>query len=204
MFDYDLDKIIIYPFGGNTKYHALLNSLIYKELIILIFGFLFQFLFYFLVCILYINNFVNSNNFFIVKQIHYSLILFNILPIIPLDGSKFINLILEYFFSYKKSNIISIFISVLSIIVLLIFNFNLLYIFIAFVLTKSLLIEVYNHKIKFNKFLVERLIYHFNFKKGKILKNIYDIKRNKSHKIISNNKIYEEKEYLENLFDLKH
>ncbi len=204
MFKYELDKIIIYPFGGKTKYTALLNSPIINELVILLFGFIFQFIFYFIIYLLFVNNYITNNNFLIVKSIHYYLILFNSLPIIPLDGSKFLNLMLELVFSYKKANLITIYISVIILILLLIFNYKLLFIFIAIILFKSIVLELYDHKYKINKFLIERLLYKFNFKRGRTIKNIYEIKRNKTHKIISKNRLITEREYLENLFDFRH
>ncbi len=203
LLNFNVDKIIIFPFGGNIKYNALLNTSIFKELIILICGPLFQFIFYLIIYLLYINNFVNDSTFETVKTIHYSLIIFNFLPIIPLDGSKLLNLILDYFLSYKKAHIITIIVSIITIIILpVILNFKLFFIFISILLIKSIIYEIKNHKIKINKFLIERLIYKLKFKRGKTINNIYKIKRGKTHKIKKNNKIYSEEEYLHNLFDL--
>lgn len=199
---FDVDKIIIYPFGGITKYNALLNSSIIKEILILLSGPLFQFIFFLVIHFFYINNYVNPTTYETVKTIHYYLLIFNFLPIIPLDGSKLLNLTLEFFFSYKKANIITIVISIVTILVSITYNFKLLFIFLAILLIKSVIIEIKTHKLKVNKFLVERLIYKFNFKEGKIINNIYKIKRGKTHKIKENGKIYNELEYLEKLFDL--
>lgn len=202
LFNFKVDKINIYPFGGNIKYNALLNTSIYKELIILLCGTLFQFIFYFIIYIFYINGFVNENTFKIVKTIHYYLLTFNFLPIIPLDGSKLLNLILDYFISYKKAHIITIIVSIITMVILIIFNFKVILLLLLILLIKSIIIEIKNHKLKINKFLIERLIYKLKFKKGKTINNIYKIKRGKTHKIKRNNKIYDESEYLHNLFDL--
>ena len=48
----------------------------------------------------------------------------------------------------------------------------------------------------FNKFVIERILYNFKFKKGEDLKNINGLKRNKIHNFIVNNKIYNEREYI--------
>lgn len=202
LLNFKVDKITIFPFGGNIKYNALLNTSIYKELIILLCGPLFQFIFYFIIYIFYINGFVNENTFTIVNTIHYYLLAFNFLPIIPLDGSKLLNLILDYFISYKKAHIITIIVSIITIIILTIVNFKIVLVLLLILLVKSIIIEIRNHKIKISKFLIERLIYKLKLKKGKTINNIYKIKRGKIHKIKKNNKIYNENEYLQNLFDL--
>ena len=52
-----------------------------------------------------------------------SIILFNILPIHPLDGSKIINLLLSTIIPYKKTLKINIFISIITILILFITNY---------------------------------------------------------------------------------
>lgn len=81
---------------------------------------------------------------------NFSLALFNLLPLRGLDGGEIIMCILEYFFGYKTSNIISIVISSLFLVPLLIFaiynfsqnqnNFSLLLVIIFLILsiTKSI------------------------------------------------------------------
>ncbi len=195
-----MSKVIIFPFGGLTKYDAYLNGSMIKEFFVLIGGVLFQELFYLLILILYQQNFITDINFNIVSEFHKTLLYFNFLPIIPLDGSKFLSLFLEGFISYKKSNVILIVISFISLFGLLIYERRLIILFLAFILIKTIIEEVHNHNIKFNKFLLERYLHNFNFKKGKLVTNIKNIKRSKKHNIIYNNKIYEEEEYLNHLY----
>lgn len=202
LFNFKVDRMSIYPFGGNIKYNALLNTSIYKELIILLCGALFQIIFYLIIYIFYIKGYINESTFKIIKSIHYYLLIFNFLPIIPLDGGKLLNLILDYFISYKKAHIITIITSIITIIVLITLNFKFIIVLLLILLIKSIIFEIKTHKLKINKFLLERLIYRLNFKKGKTINDIYKIKRGKTHKIKKNNKIFEENEYLQNLFDL--
>ena len=61
--------------------------------------------------------------------------------------------------------------------------------FFAFVLSifliKNVILELINIKIKYNKFLLERYLYNYSFKKIKIIKNINSLKREYTH-IINN------------------
>ena len=49
----------------------------------------------------------------------------------------------------------------------------------------------------YNKFLLERTLYNFKFKKKKIIKNINNFYRNKAHIIKEHDKYYLEKDFLE-------
>lgn len=190
----------IYPFGGLTKYNELLNTSMSKELIALLGGPITQELLFLLLYILYINGLISEVNFTIISQIHRALFFFNFLPIIPLDGSKILSLFLEKIFSYKKSNIILIVVSFITIFIVVIFEKRLIFVLLSSILIKNIFNEINIHNMKFNKFLLERYLYNFNFKEGKTISNIKKIKRSKSHKIIKNNKIYKEKEYLDLMY----
>ena len=100
-YKWNVKKIVILPFGGITIFNELLNKSLKEEFVILVLGPIFQILFY---CILCIFN-IKSN---LITNYHYSLLLFNLLPIIPLDGSKLLNIILNKLFSFKYSHIINI------------------------------------------------------------------------------------------------
>ncbi len=49
----------------------------------------------------------------------------------------------------------------------------------------------------YNKFLLERTLYNFNFKKKKIIKNINNFYRNRAHIIKEHDWYYLEKDFLE-------
>lgn len=197
---YKKSSIIIYPFGGITKYNSYLNSSMLDELLILIGGPLFQEILYLLILFLCKNNLVSSINFNIVSLFHKSLLYFNFLPIVPLDGSKLLLLILEKVFSYRKSNVLIIIISFISIFLFAVFEKRLVFILLTCILIKSIIEEANMINIKYNKFLLERYLNKFSFKKGKLINNIEKIKRSREHNFIENNKIYTEKEYLDKYF----
>ena len=73
---YKIKSVELFPFGGITKIDNIYNSSFINNFLISIMGAVFQ-------CILFIFF---KDSFFI--KINYSIMLFNLLPIIPLDGSK--------------------------------------------------------------------------------------------------------------------
>lgn len=193
-------SIVIYPFGGITKYNGYLNTPIIKEFIILLGGPLFQEILYIILLILYKNNLVSDINFNIIEIIHKNLLYFNFLPIIPLDGSKLILLLLEKTFPYKLSNVLIVIISFVTIFLLSVFEKRIIFILLSTLLIKSVIEEANFINIKYNRFILERYLYNFKLKEGKLINSIDKIKRDKTHKIIYNNKIINEKEYLKFLF----
>ena len=192
-------KIVIYPFGGLTQYNEDLNTSTNKELFVLLGGIIFQLLFYYLTLVLYNNLYVTYHVFNIIKRINILLISFNFLPVLPLDGGKLLNIILDKIFSYKLSNIISIIISIIFIILFLVINKTILSLILVLFLLKSIYIEVISLDYKYNKFLLERYLNNYNFKKIKIINNINKFRRDYSH--IINNQF--EKDYLNKLYNNK-
>ncbi|MBR6690584.1 MAG: hypothetical protein IKL65_04575, partial [Bacilli bacterium] len=95
IFKWNIDKIIILPFGGLTKYNENINRPLIEEFLIAISGIIFQIVFYML-----INNYIDYKYFNI---INYFIIIFNLIPIYPLDGSKILNIFFNVVTSYKNS-----------------------------------------------------------------------------------------------------
>jgi len=194
IYKWDIKKIIILPFGGITIFNEYINKSLKEEFVILILGPLFQILFYFILCFYNIESTLITNY-------HYSLLIFNMLPIIPLDGSKLLNIILNKITNFKLSYMLTIYVSILTIILLLIKNKNMvLYIIIFFIILK-IIKEYKDHKYVFNKFLFERYNYDFIFKHKKIIKGIKLDKMKKEYKhLFYDNKYYTEKEVLKRYF----
>ena len=132
-------SIVIYPFGGITKYNDYLNSRILSEFIILIGGPLFQEMLYLILLFLYKKNLIIDINFEFIGMVHKNLLYFNFLPIIPLDGSKLLLLILESIFPYKKANTLNVIISFISIFLFSIFEKRIIFIILVCLLIKSII-----------------------------------------------------------------
>lgn len=200
---FEVNKIIIYPYGGITKINTKLNERINKELSVAISGIIMQLLFYFIIYILYKNNLLRLYIFNLFKTYNKNILLFNILPIIPLDGSKIINLLLYKLIPFKLANKIMAYISALGVLILFIINyyeFN-----YTMIMTISILISNINKYYKninysFNRFILERYLYHYKYKDNKIIKKINNMYKNKSHIFHINKRYIQEDDYIRRFF----
>lgn len=188
-YKWKIEKITILPFGGLTIFNEDINRPLKEEFIILITGPLFQIIFTYIMK----NNIELLN---ISKEILY----FNLLPIYPLDGSKIINIILNKICSFKKSHLITLYLSVITIIFLTIKRFNLITILIMILIVKKVIEEINNHHLIFNRFLLERYLKNYKFKNLKTIKNENQMKRDYRH-IFMTKPHLTEKEYLKKRFD---
>jgi len=193
-------KIEILPFGSiiDTNINYNLNSNIL--FLISIAGILMQLILYLVFGALFSLRLISEISYNIFLTYNKLIILFNSLPIIPLDGSKILLSFLERFISYKKALIITNIISLISIILFIVFNkvtLNLILIGV-FLLLKTYQ-EILEHNFIFNKFLLERYLTKSSMKKIKNVKSIKNIFKNKYNFINNEN----EDKYLAKLFDNK-
>ena len=196
LFKYKIIKINIYPFGGYSIFQNDLNISFIKEFLVFLGGILFQF-------ILYLIFKYNINNYsFIYKVfINYntSIILFNLIPIIPLDGSKVINILLNNFISFKYAHLITIYISYIFVFIMIVLFYNNLNMNIMILLLLFLLIKEHKiHKYLLNNFLVERLVKEIRFKKNNFINklNLNKMMKYRNNIFIIDNKYISEKEIL--------
>ncbi len=184
IFKWKMDKLSIMPFGCVTYFNEIINKSSKEEFFILIAGPLFQFI-YFLI-------FKDITNYF--NYYNYGLFIFNMLPIYPLDGYKLMVIIFNRFIPYKKTLYISIYISLILLVVF--FKKDLLYIIILLLLLKGVIKEYKNINLIYHKFLLERFLYKFHFRKYKKVKNINNLYKDYNNLILDNKKYMTEKEYL--------
>ena len=194
---YKIKSIELFPFGGITKIDKYLNTPIYYDLLIAIFGVIFQSIIFFLGKINIIQNEM-------LLSYNKTIMLFNLLPIIPLDGSKILFEVYNLFFDYNKALKYYVITSILFIIIYLFFNYKYAlnnYLMIGLFLFKTIEI-IKNRRIIHHKFILERMLYDdLNFSHLKN-KNELPIKYYKDVKYYYNykNKIISEKEYLSKIY----
>ena len=189
---YKLEKIVFYPLGGITIFNLPINISLKKEFIIIIMGPLVQVIAY-----LFLMNYYPF-----IREYHYTLLIFNLLPLYPLDGGRILNILFNYHFNYLISFNITYIISFIMIIILSIyniFNFNLNLLFmIILIVTK--LIKIYKNKYYYyQRLLLERYLYNYQFNKIKSINNINSFYRDHYHYI----NFIKEKDYLKNYFKNK-
>lgn len=164
-----------------------------KEFLVLISGPITQNIAY----ILLINIFKSDKELILIY--HISLLVFNLLPIYPLDGGKLLNLLFNRMLPYKHSLKLTIKISYILVLIIFLIQTNIKLNII--IMSLFLLIVIHKEELKieytYNKFLLERSLYNFNFKKKKIIKSINNFYRNRLHIIKECDKYYLEKNFLE-------
>ncbi len=196
-FKWHIEKVKLYPFGALTLFEEHLNKPIKEEMMIVLAGPFFQILFY---------HFFSNLDWTHFKEFHYCLLYFNLLPIVPLDGSKIVTLIYQWFGSYWKSFYFIFYISILMLPILFFqFGFSLVFILILITLFMDI-IEFFQHRnFCFQKFLLERILYRFSFIKRKTIYdgNIKKMKRDTKHLFYQNNHFVSEETYLQKMFDFQ-
>lgn len=199
IFKWKIEKIIIFPFGGLTVFNQKINSSLIEEFFIAIAGPIFQIIFYLL---------INNNNPFFIHY-HTTILLFNLLPIYPLDGSKILNIIFNKLFAFKISYLLTFIISIIIVIFIFIISikqsFNLIFLFSILLLTIKLF-HYYNEiDLVFNKFLFERYLYKIKYKKILNIKevNLNKMHKEKTHTFLMGKNFIKEEEILNKMFDTK-
>jgi len=196
IFKWKIDKVIILPFGGLTKYNEIINRPLIEEFLVSISGILLQMIFYKL-----IYRYIDYKYF---NFINYFIIIFNLIPIYPLDGSKILNVLFNKLTNFKNSILLTVIVSYLCIIILslLLFNTNKL-LFMIFIFLFIEVNKYYKEKdLIFNKFLLERYLNDFKFKKEKVIKNVDKMKKDYRHLFYIDNKYMTENTFLKKMFDI--
>lgn len=199
---WNIYKIHILPFGGNIEFRQLIHSSIKEELIIMFSGSFFQIIYFMIVFILFEYNIVPENFYSTVKSFHYPLLLFNLLPIYPLDGSKLMRCLFSSLLPFKRALQYTIYLSFISFMVA-IFLINQLdysvsyYLVLVFILYKTI-IEWKTNTRTFYKFILERILYSFSFHKRKIIrgKHLAKMRKEYSHLFQVNSQYITERQVL--------
>lgn len=201
-----IKQINFYPFGGYIEFNEILNKPIKEEMIIVISGLISQTLYFFIILFLYNTNYISPNIYESFKHYHNSILLFNLIPIFPLDGIKIINLMLSKFMPYRYAHYISILISIIFMIIFtfisIIFGLSMNFVLIVGLLIHQIIRERRNHNMLCNKFIFERYLYTLNFDKTKIIndENLKKMYRDYKHVFKSKNEYITEKKELKKLF----
>lgn len=193
-FHWRVSRVILLPFGGLTVFDLKINTSLFEQFIVTLLGPLFQVLF----SIIFINYFSPRVFFY-----SFALLFFNLLPIYPLDGSKFFYVFSCLLFPFKFSHLFMIFISLVFLFLCFyVFSFDLMIYLILCFLFISVIREFLNHRVIFNKFLFERYINSFNFKRVKVVRNCNFMYLWCSHVFFDGMNSITERNYLSKMFDI--
>ncbi len=196
---YELLRIELYPYGGCSKYNSLINISLKDEFLILIFGPLFQIIGFFI-----LSFFLDYRYLSILRFYNSVILIFNMLPIYPLDGGKLLHIFISYFLSFKLSFRYLFYISFVSFFIVfyvyLRFIRNILFLIVLILLYIKFISEIFKFSLYYNKFLVERYLYDFSYLPRKRVHCLDNFKRNRYHVVCINNKNIDEREYLKEFF----
>lgn len=201
---FNVSEIVIYPYGGITKINDLINKDINSELLIAVSGIFIQLIFYFVIFISYRYGYIREYVMSLFYLYNRQIIVFNLLPIYPLDGSKIVNLVLYKFFNYDMSNKMTIGISIVTIVIIIcldIYNCNYSNIMIISVLINYLIDFYKKLKYLYNKFLLERYMYNIKYKKISVIDSNNKLYKDRCHIIKTSNGYIKEDVYLRKYFD---
>ena len=165
-----------------------------------------QSIYFGIIFFLYRNGIVREYIYSLFLLYHKSMLIFNLLPIYPLDGAKIVNLILSKYFSFNIANYISIVISLITVIFFLysdIYENNYSIILVIGVLMKNIYKFYKDISYIYNRFILERYLFKFNYKKKVIIKNKDKMYKNRVHIFNVNGKLLNEKEYISTFFEKK-
>ena len=184
-----INSLTIYPFGGviTTNINYNINS--NKLFLVSIAGITMQLVLFLL--------FKDIENYEIFKTLNLSIIIFNLITIIPSDGSKIATSFLERFISYRSTLIITNIISILSLVIVFLISKNLLFFVVLYYLNIK---TISSFKYIINKFKLERYLYKKKYKKNIYIEDEKHMKKCRNNYIKYDNIYVEEDAYLNHKF----
>lgn len=197
LFEYKIKSVTLYPFGGLTRVEKDINTSPYKELILASAGLFMQIILYVVAL-----SFGYKNSLF--YKYNKSIFLFNLLPIIPLDGSVIVYSLLNRFTTFKNSYKAYIVVSIISLVIYIIINYK--YSLNNYLIVSIFIYKIYegikNYKYVYNRFLVERYLKKYHFKYISTREGNLDILKIDTYQYFKNGgKITSEREKLAEMFD---
>ncbi len=189
----EIQEVCLLPFGGYVKMDSIISSDITEDLFIASGGMFFQTIFGFMLIILYKFNLIDKSIFEFLNSYNIIIILFNLIPISPLDGAKIFRCILELFVPFRKVFVIIYLLSVSFLVIITFLNFKIILdnVFVFGFLVVSSFLEYKNRRYILNRFYLERITHEFSYPYKKI-KRYEDMYKNHRHHING----IEEREYL--------
>ena len=117
-----------------------------------------------------------------------------------MDGGKILNVVINYLFPFKKGNKLVVVISSFILIVMLLLYKNLNFTLMGILLFTELIIYFKRQDFLYNRMLLERYMFPFNFSKFKIIKSKNSMYKDRRHIVLYNGKYITEKDYLNKRF----
>lgn len=203
-FHYTISQVELYPFGGMTTIHKPINSSINKELFISISGVGMQLVLQGIILFFYHKGVLAYDTYHSFSFYNKTIFFFNLLPIYPLDGSRFLNALFEKVFAYEKAlwwTNLCCFLFYVGFCIYNVVSSTRNYAICSFLLFEFLWILKQQKYLK-QKFYLERLLYQFPYQKieNHDQLNIHALKKNTLHFFKYQNRYLHEKALLKKYF----
>ena len=112
-FSWRIKSIMLLPFGGVAEVDEHGNRSLKQELIVVLSGPIQHFWLQGVAYLLYIGNVASVDDYQLFTFYNISILLFNLLPVWPLDGGKLLFILYSHFWSYKKAHSYMIYTSII-------------------------------------------------------------------------------------------
>lgn len=191
-FKVKVNKIKLNIFGFNADIENIDYLKFYKQILIILAGPLSYFLSLILIKELYIENVISLVTYYKALSANKYILIFNLLPIFPLDGGRLIKIVIDKLFTYKNSKIILYTISFVFMVGFVFYTMEckqyLMYIF--------LIINLVTNILKLNKdwkvFLINRYYLRNNYKEK--IHSHSDLYMYKNNYLLKDKELLNEKE----------
>lgn len=201
MLKLNISKIKLLAIGFNAEIDDLDNTTSIKEFIVTIAGPLTYFVSSYLLRWMYSVDFISYNAYVQANTVNEYDLIFNLLPLIPLDGGRLLKIVIDNFVTTKKSLIIVSLLSNILVIVFMGITIKtpqwLVYAFLVFT-NISFFLTIDN---RWKRFLVNRLVKENNSKIK--IHSKEDLYRNRNNYFIKNKTIISEKERIIQILNSK-
>lgn len=185
-------KIRLNIFGFSADIDEIDYLPIHKQFLIIIMGPLTYFVSLILIRELYLNDIISLLTYYKALSSNKYILIFNLLPIFPLDGGRIAKIILDKLFTYKKAKICLYFLSFIFMVGFVFYTIEykqyLMYIFLVI----NFVINVMTLNKNWKLFLLKR--YSLNNKYKDKLHKRHDLYMYKNNYLLGNKEILNEKE----------
>ncbi len=186
-YKWNVKEIDIYPFGGIIILDEKIDKPLMQELLITFMGPIFQEVLFIIILFLFRYNIISEYIYNLFKNYNITILAFNLLPIIPLDGSKIFNVFLNKLFNFRVSYTLNILVSVIMLFLFFIlFRKDSSYYLIIIFLVYQIYYCFKNRYFIFNKFILEKKLKKSNYIKYKKIDSPKKMFRNKRNLIKDN------------------
>lgn len=177
-----ITEITVLPFGGLIKMNSLVSSNIFEDELISIAGVAAQTILGFILIYLKEIQLLDVSTFYFLNNYNIMIILFNLVPICPLDGYKIFKGFLELFIPFKATFVLSLAASTSIILIVLLLDRTIVFDnpFVFSFLIYAIWEEAKNIKYIMMRFYIERMNRKFVYP-IKYVEKVNSMYKNKVH-----------------------